>query len=545
MQKPMIIQHVRSVFKKKFKGVVRCFDVGIHDGEQFLALGSQDKHLYILNSKLEIIQAIEFPQWVRCVTTGDLNQNGNSEIVVGCGDHTLRVFQSDDVEYHEIHSTKFDGFVTSCALEDLTGNGIPDIIAGSWDKTVRAFSIENSELTLLWQQKFSAGIQYLKTGDLSWDQNPEIVCLFKGASMAVLEGKTGVELWDFQTTSELKSCDIGILDYRGYPTLVVGSNDHNVYFFNHQGNLIQQSEFSDRITSLLIADLTGNGRNEIIIGIGQKSIETIDFINGDITEFDVRWSQRTHGVILNMKSVDFNHDGYTNLLVAGYDCAICVLQDNYFGEQTFDPIPPAPHFGTEEINTDEVLLDDSALFCSDNDVALSLGVTESYTEQSGAAETIPIPDTDSETETGSEDHPQQDKQTIPESPSDESPVDPPTSEIAPRTTDVEEIHDSRDETTLESSSPIAESTRFIKKINDKSEKPFFEVLPSDVIFQKVESLFHDQTIYASKTLLFKAMRQQGIEEKDIDPLFLDLKSKNILYYSRSSPRGWHASKFQE
>ncbi|UYP47819.1 hypothetical protein NEF87_004104 [Candidatus Lokiarchaeum ossiferum] len=545
MHKPMIIQHVRSVFRKKFKGVVRCFDVGIHEGEQFLALGSQDKHLYILNSKLEIMQAIEFPQWVRCVTTGDLNDNGNSEIVVGCGDHTLRVYQSDNVEYHEIYSTKFDGFVTSCAIADLTGNGKSEIIAGSWDKTVRAFSIENSELSLLWQQEFSAGIQYLKADDLSWDQKPEVICLFKGHSMAILDGTTGSELWNFETTSELKTCDVGILDYRGYPTLVVGSNDHHVYFFNHKGNLIQQSEFDDRITSLLITDLTGNGRNEIILGIGQKSIETIDFINGDITDFDVRWSRRIHGVILNMKSVDFNLDGYTNLLVAGYDCAICGLQDNYFGEQVFDPIPPAPYFGAENDASEDNCVENSALFCSDNDVAHSLGVTESNSEKSDTAETIPIPDSDSETGTRSEDNNRQDKQTIPESSSDGSPTEPPASEITPRTTDTKKSNDTRNDSVLDTSPPKPESTRFFKKPDETSENLFFELNSSDIIFQKIVPLFQDQTIYTSKAVLFNVFRQQGIEEKDLDPLFEDLKSRNVLQYSRSSPRGWHTKKLHK
>ncbi len=560
LRQPMtkIIQLTRSVFRKKFKSVIRCFDLGNCGDEQILAVGSQDKHLYIINSALEILQAIKFPQWVRCIATGDLTNDGNSEIVVGCGDHTLRVFHSDGIGFHEIHSIAFNGFVTSCALADITGDGNLEIIAGSWDKTVRAYSLKNQEMTLLWQQEFEAGIQVLKTGDLTWDRKPEIVCLFKGNGMAVLEGVSGSEQWDFNTSSELKSCDIGILDYRGYPTLVVGGNDHNVYFFNHQGNLIQQTSFEDRITSLLINDITGNGRNELILGMGQKSIQTIDFTTGDIADSMVRWNQRIHGVLLTMKTTDFTRDGKTDLIVAGYDCAICGVQDFYFGEAYFDPIPPAPYFGGSEsvhdgIPADTVddvpfvdIVEPSALFCADNDVTQSSGVTESEPEDLQSAETTPISDHDTEIKGKSAIYLEEDQPKISSSTFYAPSLDPSTSGIASKPADVEKDHGSGNKfTEVSPSDPIQEPTRFLKKPIEESPIPNRDPHTSDALIQKAYQILTINKFFASKALLFLAFREGEIAEIEIAPLFEYFKSKMLLHYSRSSPRGYHFLSNQE
>ena len=99
-EKSMITQHIHSTLRKKLPSVIRDIDIvtiGENESDKFIAVANQDKNLYILSfNRLEIFQKIEFSQWVRCVSTADLTKNGKSEIIIGLGDNTLRIFKFDE-----------------------------------------------------------------------------------------------------------------------------------------------------------------------------------------------------------------------------------------------------------------------------------------------------------------------------------------------------------------------------------------------------------------------------------------------------------------
>ena len=137
--------------------------------------------LYILSfNGLEIFQKIEFSQWVRCVSTADLTKNGKSEIIIGLGDDTLRIFKFDEetMKFIEFCSETFESFVNSCAVADLNGDSNLEIIAGSWDKTLRVFSLTETGLEELWRKELPYRIQSVKIADVLWNNRLEIVVLF-------------------------------------------------------------------------------------------------------------------------------------------------------------------------------------------------------------------------------------------------------------------------------------------------------------------------------------------------------------------------------
>ena len=147
----MIVQYIHSVIRKKLPSVIRdiaVVTIGENEGDKYIAAANQDKNLYILTfDGLEEYQKIEFSQWVRSVTTADLTKNGNSEILVGLGDNTLRLLRFDEETrfFTEICSERFENFVNTCAIADLNGDSNLEIIAGSWDKTLRVFSYKENK----------------------------------------------------------------------------------------------------------------------------------------------------------------------------------------------------------------------------------------------------------------------------------------------------------------------------------------------------------------------------------------------------------------
>jgi len=349
VSKNMIVQNTRLIQKRKFPKVIRCIAKGECNKSTIITVGSQDKRLYILNSDFEEQQILEFPQWVRCVATGDLNGDGNDEIIAGSGDRSFRIFKffppkgkgkksskkkvsSNLGEYKEIYFIEFDHFVNSCVIADLNGNGKNEIVAGSWDQTINIFELHEDRLTLLWSKKFEKRITQLKLADTNWNGKKEIIALFKGGGMSVIQSEQLEELWSFETEKDLLACDIGSLEASGLPILVVGGNDQVLYFFDCDGKLVNQKEMKDRITSLMINDLDGDGNLELIVGEGSMALNAFKFYGPDLFSMDLKWTKRINHVINDMVLVDITQDNKQELLYGGYGGSLTAIQDFFYGE---------------------------------------------------------------------------------------------------------------------------------------------------------------------------------------------------------------------
>lgn len=350
----MIVQNTRLIQKRKFSRVIRCIATGKCNNESIITVGSQDKHLYVLNSRFETLQALEFPQWVRCVAVGDLNGDGNDEIVAGSGDRTFRIYQFKEGEYQEIYFVKFDHFVNSCVIADMTGDGVMEIIAGSWDHTINVFRLFEDHLSLLWSKKFEKRLSYLKAADTNWNGRNELVALFKGGGMSVISADTLEELWSFETEKDLLACDIGALEASGLPMIVVGGNDKNVYFFDCDGKLIHQKSTEDRISALIIRDIDGDGNNELVIGEGAIALNVFKFYGPDLFSMDLKWSKRIHHVINDVVVDDISQDAKMELIYGGYGGAITAIQDFFYGETKSTYTQMVPPLRSDDSQLEEI-----------------------------------------------------------------------------------------------------------------------------------------------------------------------------------------------
>ncbi|MHA1112856.1 MAG: hypothetical protein ACTSRE_17345, partial [Promethearchaeota archaeon] len=382
-EKPMIVQHIHSTLRKKLPSVIRdiaIVAIGENEIDKFIAVANQDKNLYILSfNRLEIFQKIEFSQWVRCVSTADLTKNGKSEIIIGLGDNTLRIFKFDEEEMNfvEFCSETFGSFVNTCAIADLNGDSNLEIIAGSWDKTLRVFSLTETGLEELWRKELPYRIQSVKIADVLWNNRLEIVVLFKEDGLSVLNSLNGSLIWEFSAEKPLLACDIGILDSSGYPYIVTGGNDKILYFLDMYGNTILKTPLEDRITSILIADINGNSRNEVLLGIGSEFLMSYEFPDALLSQIRRRWRYKIHGVINKIITADFTLNLEQDIIFAGYDYAINIINDFHYGSEILETILAAPYHPVPmESETEET----ASLFSSGNDSAYALAADESQSE---------------------------------------------------------------------------------------------------------------------------------------------------------------------
>ncbi len=468
-EKSMITQHIHSILRKKLPSVIRdiaIVTIGENESDKYIAVANQDNNLYILSfNGLEIFQKIEFSQWVRCVSIADLTKNGTSEIIIGLGDDTLRIFKFDQetMKYIEFCSETFESFVNSCAVADLNGDSNLEIIAGSWDKTLRVFSLTETGLEELWRKELPFRIQSVKIADVLWNNRLEIVVLFKEGGLSVLNSLNGSLIWDFSAEKPLITFDIGILDSSGYPYIVTGGNDKNLYFLDMYGNIILKTPLEDRITSILIADINGNSRNEVLLGMGSEFLISYEFPDALLSQIRRRWRYKIHGVINKIIAADFTLNLEKDIIFAGYDYAINIINDFHYGSEILEPLLAAPYHPVPIVSEPE---ETASLFSSGNDSAYALAADESHSEITTS-----------------------------------------NNEFEPA------------------------SARNASRIGrDSAEIPRSELIPT---------IFNDVEYFETKAKLLAAFASGGLDGKQSNKFFNDLKAQGIIRYQRSSPRGYY------
>jgi hypothetical protein len=334
-KKPLIVQYSRVVSKRKFDAVTRCLAIGqskyADHTEKFLLAGCQDKNLYRMSPNMTILQTIPFNQWVRCIATGDLNNDGIDDLAAGIGDKTLRIFNRVEDEYIEAISYNFENFVNTCAIADIDGDGIKEVLAGSWDKTMVV--LDGQSFKIKWSKKFFREVDLIKVADVNWDGKPEVIVLVKGGEMHVLEGATGEELWSFKDEKDLLAVDCAPLDAGGFPYVVVGGNSQKLFFFDRAGKQVHSIDVKDQILAISLADIDGGDHNEITLGLSQNLIAVYHLVGTEISSIERKWTTKTSGAICAVLVSDLNADGKNEIIYGGYDCAVTAIQDFYYGEK--------------------------------------------------------------------------------------------------------------------------------------------------------------------------------------------------------------------
>ncbi len=556
-EKSMIVQHTHSIIRKKLPGVIRdiaIVAIGENEADKFIAVANQDRNLYILSSNgLELYQKIEFSQWVRCISSADLTKNGKSEIIVGLGDNTLRIFKFDEetMNFVEFCSEAFEGFVSSCAIADLNGDSNLEIIAGSWDKTLRVFSLTETGLEELWRKELSFRIQSVKIADVLWNNRLEIVVLFKEDGLSVLNSLNGSLIWEFSAGKPLLACDIGILDSSGYPYIVTGGNDKILYFLDMYGNTILKTPLEDRITSILIADINGNSRNEVLLGMGSEFLMSYEFPDALLSQICRRWRYKIHGVINKIIVTDFTLNLEKDIIFAGYDYAINIINDFHYGMEILETQLAAPYHPVPiEGETEET----ASLFSTGNDSAYALAADESQSEIASSNNEFEQASTGNASRFG------------------RYSAEIPRSELIPTIFNDVEYFETKAKLLAAFASGGLDGTQSNKFFNDlKTQRiiryqrssprgyylvdqaspgeitpvPETRVLTTTIektiespILQKAQSILETEGFFASKAILINTLRNNDIPEIEISPIFDYFKSKAYLTYSRSAPRGY-------
>lgn len=261
------------------------------------------------------------------IALGDLQGDGVVELVAPARNGRLYVYRGDGLDAGDgtpvLWSSDLPGPAAEPALADITGDGNADIVVTGYNG---AFAFRHDGL-LLWQQ-------------------PDVKSWYSDGG--------GIYGWN--------GAAIGNLDGAGAPEIVIAAWDDALYVLDNDGNVLDSVPVGPRVTSPLLADITGDGLLDIIVAEGHTlSVYTFDATDGLQLAWDYTLAETTvrSGTYGSPAVADLDGDGSPEIIInwgpriealtAGGD----LLWSSYMGSDSYyypSPVTVGDATGDGQVN---------------------------------------------------------------------------------------------------------------------------------------------------------------------------------------------------
>jgi len=293
------------------------------------------------------------------LATGDLEGDGNDEIVAGSDDKHVYCFASDGQLRWKVATA---GRITTAAVANLDGTGPKCVAAGSEDCWVYALtpSGETRWSFEMPHYKRPGRVRVLLAADLDADGHDELIVGGDNWRYYALD-RSGNELWHYESVHPSSAGAAADLDGDGslevlcgtvyhwwhcagsdgaarwrysvkgpHATValsanfdggsqraaIFGSEDGNLHVLDREGKLLWVRNVGDEVTGAVAVDLDGDGREEIVAASLSFNLVALDATGKQI------WRNNLGDSILALSVADVDADGRPELVAGCEDGSI-------------------------------------------------------------------------------------------------------------------------------------------------------------------------------------------------------------------------------
>ena len=309
---------------------------------------------------------------------GDLNNDGSKEIVFAQG-LTVYAFRANGTEWRDGDSNAATTGVFKVlssaynfgtpVLADLDGNGVLDIIYGDFAGKVNAWRPDGTNLPGFPIQLPASISASLAVGFLDGpaDTQLDIVAI----TGQLFSNSAGDSLYAFRANGQRRpgfpvhvtaygnnkapSPALADINNDGYVDIVCASTNGGIYVYDRNGAIVppfsnlRYSTFPSGASesSPVVADINGDGFNDIIIGDENSTLSAFSGANGTMLPgFPIVLGAQLAGA---PAVCDCDGDGKTEIVAAGWDKNVYVWDYDF----TFSPgrVPPWPQYNHDARHT--------------------------------------------------------------------------------------------------------------------------------------------------------------------------------------------------
>ena len=274
--------------------------------------------------------------WATCVCAGDIDSDGEIEIIAGSRDGRVRALtKHGDVRWERIIGTKQWVGTVAIIPQNREGKDRPmRVIVGTRDglvyvldkdgktiaKTGELYSfakdgkaLDPQEVQAFWFQSEHV----IREVFVSPERLTNIFIASEDRHIYLLDLESGKVRWKFATNGWIRAiyaCDI---NGDGITEVLLGSKDKHIYVLDQDGNCIGKQRMKHSIYTLIAGDVDDDGEIEILVGTDGKELIALD------ANLEQKWHRTFGNRLLSLHQTSL--DGDCKLIAGSEDKHIYFL----------------------------------------------------------------------------------------------------------------------------------------------------------------------------------------------------------------------------
>ena len=276
--------------------------------------------------------------WVTGVHAEDINNDGDVEILVASRDGRVYALTNGGKRLWEsvVGSKKWIGAVVGVVPSENEQHPV-SVLVGTQDGKVYALdedglSISKDRQALYQFEKGSSNPEKEPDKNMIWHssgyeirqlaadlkKSPLVVIDSEDRYIHTLDFSTGEPGWTFPADSAVRTVFCYDIDNDGNVETLFGTSNQHLYVLNSSGNCILQDDVQGQIHTIYATDLNHDGQIGILLGIDGKTLSYI--LNGQLV-----WRHLFTNRFLAVCVADVDGDGANEILVGSEDKYLYIL----------------------------------------------------------------------------------------------------------------------------------------------------------------------------------------------------------------------------
>jgi hypothetical protein len=322
------------------------------DGYQELYIATFDGPVLIVNSKdYHNVGEIDLPTgaYANDVAVADVDNDGAQEIVLALASET-RVYDGSSLKL-EWDANGYGGGRVKVA--NIDNDPIPEVIVNG----TTAYVLNASQKSLKWAYSGGFG-NAMDVGDVDGDARAEIAYLSNYSSAYVFDGDTKSIKWQRDNLGDLSNLVVADVNGDGSDELIIGNGQWGNlagYRGDNGASLWRIANPEHGVSGIAIGDANNDGTKEIIWGAGLSSTGKDVLIIGDWVTQKVTWVSADLDGPLHVATGDVDADGQTEIVLAsystssGYDGGTISVYDGLTHTREWSTVLPSGYFDIYQV----------------------------------------------------------------------------------------------------------------------------------------------------------------------------------------------------